>query len=178
MPRYPYHQAVADALATLDQSPIGHAWAEYMRRKSVKVVFNDTLAGPGGTAWLGWRIFFPTSMRAYLEPDRLVHELVHTTQGPYLFGSLENERGAYSVQYRYLAEVAPTDHARDYYMEVVRLLQRGGQAAYDWIGQQGPYYKSFAIRHPKLWQVDRWLPQVKYALTVAGARSRGQVDQG
>lgn len=163
--RYP--QAVMDALAILDNSPTGRAWAEYLRASRVEVVFNDALGGPGGTAWFGWRICFPTSMRQRLEPDRLVHELVHTTQGPYLWGSLENERGAYIVQHRYLAEAAVEPVSRDVHMDIVAMLQRGGPEAYGWIQNLGPYYQHFAVNHPKPWQVRAWLPQARYALAVA-----------
>ena len=157
----------ADALDALDGTPTGHAWAEYLRTRRVQVVFSDALGGPGGTAWFGWRVYFPTSMRAYLEPDRLVHELVHTTQGPYLWGSLENERGAYIVQHRYLAEAAVEPTSRDFHMDIVTMLQRGGPQAYGWIQNLGPYYQHFAANHPKPWQVRAWLPQARYALSVA-----------
>ena len=177
MLRFPYPPAVMDALAVMDQTPIGHAWAEYMRARRIQVVFNDSLGGPGGTAWLGWRIFFPTSMRSSLEPDRLVHELVHTTQGPYLWGSLENERGAYIVQYRYLAETARDDGGRAFYLGIVTRLQASDESAYDWIRERGPYYAHFATHHPKIWQANLWLPQVRYALAVAGARGRRDVGQ-
>ena len=178
MRRRRFHQAVVDALAVMDQSPTGHAWAEYLRTSRVRVVFHDALGGPGGTVWFGWRIVFPTSMRRYLEPDRLVHELVHTTQGPYLFGSLEHERGAYSVQYRYLAETATEDYARQFYLDIVDLLQAGGHPAYRWISQQGPYYRHFPIHHPGLRQVSQWTPQLRYMLRVSRARLKGDLHQG
>lgn len=178
MPHYPYPQAVMDALAVMDQSPTGHAWAEYLRGSRVRVVFNDALGGPGGTVWFGWRIFFPTSMRTYLEPDRLAHELVHTTQGPYIFGSLEHERAAYGVQYRYLAETAPDDHARQFYLDIVHRLQAGGHPAYQWIIQQGPYYRHFPIHNPSLRQVSQWTPQIRYMLRVSRSRLKGGVQKG
>ncbi len=176
--RYRFHQAVVDALGILDQSALGKAWADYLRQSRIQVVFSDTLGGPGGTTWLGKRIFFPTSMKTYLEPDRLVHELVHTTQAPYVFGSLEHERGAYIVQYRYLAEVQDDRRVRDLYLDVVSNLLRGDDDAYDWVKKQGPYYHSFPIDNPKLWQVKAWTPQVKYALSVSRARLKGDVGKG
>jgi hypothetical protein len=162
----------------LDQSEFGHAWAEYLRHSRIQIAFHDALGGPGGTTWLGWRVVFPNSMRTYLEPDRLVHELVHTTQGPYIFGSLEHERAAYIVQYRYLAETADARHARDFYHDIAANLQRGGDEAYAWVKEQGPYYHAFPIENPKLWQVRQWAPQVAYALNVAVPRLRGNVRQG
>lgn len=175
---YRFPQAVVDALAVLDQTALGHAWAEYLRASQIQVVFNDALGGPGGTVWLGGWVFFPTSMRYTLEPDRLVHELVHTTQGPYLFGTLENERGAYLVQYRYLAEATDRPDHRDWYMSIVNKLMRPTDEAYDFIRQQGPYYRSFPAEHPGLWQVRQWWPEVRYALSVAGSRTRGDVKAG
>ena len=156
-----------NALLALDETPTGHAWAEYLRASRLAIIFSNALGGPGGTAWFGWRICFPTSMLQYLEPDRLVHELAHTTQGPYLWGSLENERGAYIAQHRYLAEAALEPTSRDFHMGIVTMLQRGGPAAYRWIQDLGPYYQHFAVNHPKPWQVRAWLPQARYALAVA-----------
>lgn len=174
--RYP--QAVVDALAVLDQTAFGHAWAEYLRRSKVRVVFHDALGGPGGTVWFGWRIFFPTSMQKYLEPDRLLHELVHTTQGPYIWGTLENERGAYRLQYRYLAEATDIPDHRAYYMGIANKLSRPTDEAYEWIREQGPYYRTFPPDHPKIWQVKLWWPEIKYVFTVSGSRARGDVKQG
>lgn len=175
---YRYPQAVVDALDVLDNTALGHAWADYLRQSGIQIVFQDALGGPGGTTWLGQRIYFPRSMTAYLEPDRLVHELVHTTQGPYLFGALEHERGAYIVQYRYLAETRDDPAGRDFYMDVVRSLHKGDEAAYDWVRQQGPYYHSFPIENPMPWQVKQWWPQVKYAFSVSRSRVKGDVQKG
>jgi hypothetical protein len=175
---YRFPQAVVDALDVLDNTALGHAWANYLRRSRIQIMFYDSLGGPGGTAWFGRRIFFPRSMLTYLEPDRLVHELVHTTQGPYLFGALEHERAAYIVQYRYLAETMDQPSARDFYLDIVSGLHKGGQEAYDWVRQQGPYYHHFPIDNPMPWQVDKWWPQVKYAVAISRHRVRGDVQQG
>ena len=176
--RYRFPQAVEEALVVLDQSELGRVWANYLRESRIGVVFNSTLGGPGGTTWLGWRIYFPASMRTYLEPDRLVHELVHTTQAPYLFGSLEHERAAYIVQYQYLASVTGSPPSLDFYMDVVRNLQTGGDAAYDWIRERGPYYHSFPVENPRLRDVRAWAPQVRYAVSVSWQRARGNVSKG
>lgn len=175
MARVRFPEAVQTALNKLEQNPLGRQIAEWQRQVRVPILFNNLLGGPGGTAWFGRFIAFPESMKQYLEPDRLAHELVHCQQGFYIFGSLEHEREAYLVQYRILLENETDPGRRQYFQEVLAKLARGGQEAYDWIRTQGPYYQTFPIDNPRLWQVSRWWPQVRYALSVILPRLQGRL---
>ena len=82
-----------------------------------------------------------------------------------LFGSLEDERQAYIAQKEVERELAV--HQGQDLSEIDRalaVLRAGGQPAYRWIYQQGPYYLTFPPEVPKIWQVREWWPQVWYVL--------------
>lgn len=166
MARLPSPAVVQTALHSLEQTPVGRQIAEWERQRQVPILFSNLLGGPGGAAWFGHFVAFPAYMQHSLEPDRLAHELVHCQQGWYIFGCLAHEREAYLVQYRILLENETDPGRRQYFQGVLDKLSRGGDAAYEWIKTQGPYYKTFPVENPRLWEVRKWWPQVAYALSV------------
>ncbi len=158
-----YAPAVETALQSLEETDLGGQLARWARETNQRIRFSNLLGGPGGAAWF-LSIYFPRSMMAYLEPDRLAHELVHRRQGANLFGCLEYEREAYLIQYRCRLEMNVYQAAREETERVISLLEAGGEAAYEWIKTQGDYYKTFPIHPPRIWEVTKWWPQVRYGL--------------
>jgi hypothetical protein len=160
-----YAATVQDAFRVLAELDVTSELARWAQEERVPVYFNNLLGGTGGFAYLGM-VFFPVWMQEGLEPERLAHELTHCQQGLYFFGCLENERGAFIVQKKCELELARrANRDTSAIQQALTLLEQGGQAAYDWIYAQGDIYKTFPPTEPFLWEVDKWLPQVRYVLS-------------
>lgn len=159
-----YAPAIEEALQALEATELGDQLARWARDTNQRIRFNNLLGGAGGAAWF-LSIYFPRSMMKYLEPDRLAHELVHRQQGAHLFGCLEHEREAYLIQYRCRLELDMYQAVREETERVIGLLEAGGEVAYEWIKTQGDYYKTFPPYPPKIWEMSKWWPQVRYGLS-------------
>ena len=141
-----------------------------------KIGISKLWAGAGGSA-LFHRVWLPPwalgdNCSLYELTWRLAHELTHVKQGILFFGSLDTEREAYIVQCRVQAELLkrqrPVPRQELARVEAgLRALQGGSASAKFWILRQGPYYANFPDTQPRLWQVNKWWPQVAYAVRAA-----------
>ena len=168
---------IEQALEVLRDVPSAEGLCELGQQ--TRVVVSRLWAGRRGSAlWRrvnlpAWAVEWPPERLAPL----LAHELVHVRQGITLFGSMDSEREAYIMQCRVEMDLllrqrpVPRNEVRRREADL-RNLEKSPEAAKAWIVARGPYYSQFPDTRPRWWQVRRWWPQVRYALTTAWSNRR------